>query len=262
MAEIEYYIGNHGPYFTDDTSTEYLDDGQLVQRRELSSATTGVGMLTETGSQTVSNKTFDNSNKYGGASNYTMFEADGTLKMVGDATVYDDINTGINPRNTGVGRPNLVTFLGNLLEFQFAVNDFADLQPIELLHDWEEGSTIEFHCHWATGGLNDTTVRGVKWEIEYSWANMQAAGGTIVFTTPVAISAETSIAANEAAYTHKYTSVGTLTPTGGKIGAQICFRVKRIASVTNTAPVADPFLLSVGVHYKRDTLGSRTTSGK
>lgn len=35
-----------------------------------------------------------------------------------------------------------------------------------------------------------------------------------------------------------------------------------IASVTNTAPAANPFLLSIGIHYEIDTLGSRERGTK
>ena len=105
--------------------------------------------------------------------------------------------------------------------------------------------------------INNATVRGVKWEIEAAWANMLMAGGTTVMTATGAQSSETSIAANQPALTHRYTSIYSFTPTGGKIGAQVSFRIKRIASVTDVAPAANPFLLSVGIHYQIDTVGSR-----
>jgi hypothetical protein len=177
-------------------------------------------------------------------------------KIFGDR--YDDINTGINPRNTGTGRPTLATWLGNIQQFQFAVNDFADMNPIEFLHGWKEGSEIEIHCHWCTGGANATTVKGVKWEVALSYASMDNS----VFITPIVASAETSIAIGEVANTAKYTSIYRFTPTGYKIGTQMGFRIKRIASVDNPAPVANPFLMSVGVHYIKDSLGSRLISSK
>ena len=185
-----------------------------------------------------------------------IIEEDGTMKFDPDATVFNDINTGVNPRNTGAGRPTLASFVGNLQEFQFAVNDFADLTPIELLHGWKEGSEIEFHLHWATGGSNDATARGVKWEIEYTIANKDSA-----FPATTVISAEATIASGEAANTHHYTSIGNYTFTGGLIGAQISFRVKRITA-SGTAPATNPFLLSIGIHYEIDTIGSRTKIGK
>lgn len=198
----------------------------------------------------------------GGATNYMQVEAGGTVKQVGDATVFDDINTGLNPRNTGTGRPTLASFVGGLSEFQFAVNDYADLTPIELLHGWKEGSTFEIHLHWALGGTNDTTVRGVKWQIEYSIANMVDNGGTTAFAAITPVSVESSIPSGQPALTHRYTSVVSVVGTGFKIGTQLCMQVKRIASVTNTAPAANPYLLSIGIHYEIDTLGSRERGTK
>jgi len=212
---------------------------------------TGTGLVVFNANPTITTPVF------GDATNNTHIESDGTLVFAGTGTVYNDINTGINPRNVGANRPTLAAFLGNIYEFQFAVGNYADMTPIEFLHGWKEGTAVEIHVHWATGGLNDGTVRGVKWEVEYTYAAM----GTGVFTANAATSAETSIAANEVALTHKYTSIVTFTPSV-TIGAQLCIRLSRIASVTNTAPAADPFLLSFGVHYQIDTVGSRSTSAK
>ena len=181
----------------------------------------------------------------------------GTEKtLVLNTPVYNDINTGLNPRNTGANRPTLEPMTGNISEFQFAVNNYADLTPIELMHDWKEGTPIELHIHWATGGTNDATVRGVKWQIEYAYASMNS-----VYSSATTESKETSIAANETALTPKYTSVVTFTP-ATTIGTQLSFMVKRIASVDNIAPVDDPFLLSIGIHYQIDTIGSRTMASK
>jgi hypothetical protein len=194
--------------------------------------------------------------------NYTRFESDGTLVSVGNATTTDDIFMPVVPKTTGVGKPTLATFTGNINRYTFAVNDIAEIDTSELIHRWKEGSSVEFHVHWATNGNNDATVRGVKWEIDYTWANTEGAGGTIVFAAATTVSAETSIPANQVGLTHKYTSVVTITPTGGKIGAGMCLSLKRIASVTNVAPANNPFCLMVGAHIEQDTLGSRTTTAK
>jgi len=173
-------------------------------------------------------------------------------------SVFDDLVLPMIVRVTGVGRPNLGSFVGNILQYVFAINDNAEIEATEVLHGWKEGSAIELHVHWATGGLNDGTVRGVKWEIEYSWANMLYIGGTTVFGAPTTVSMEDSIAAAEPDRTHRFTHIMSFTPAGGKVGMYLILRLKRIASVTNPAPVADPFGLSLGVHYEIDTLGSRT----
>lgn len=193
--------------------------------------------------------------------NYAEFESDGTLKYNGNATVYEDINAGFSGAKVpAVNAPTWATLVGNLSAYQFAVNDYLTIEPREIEHAWREASQIEFHVHWITG-VSDGTARGVKWEIEYAWANMLASGGTTAFGTSTVISAETTIAASTPIRTHIYTSVGTLTPTGGKIGAYLLMRVRRIAA-TGTAPSVNPFGMAAAMHIECDTTGSRTTAGK
>lgn len=191
---------------------------------------------------------------------YSQFESDGTLVFKGNATVYNDLALPITPRSTGVGRPNLNTFSGDIREYNMAINDVTDVNATELLHFWEEASQIEFHVHWATNG-SDTNARYVKWQVSYTWANMLSVGGTTAFAAASTISAETTITANTPDKTHMYTSVGTLTPTGGKIGAYLSMALKRITA-SSTAPTSDPWLLALGVHIKCDTTGSRSTAAK
>lgn len=208
-------------------------------------------------------QTITGAKKFGTDTNYSTFEADGTLVFAGDATVFDDINLSLSTgKLTGVGDPTWAAFVGNLYAYKFAVNDVILMPSIELLHDWKEGSAIEIHVHWATNGLNDATLRGVKWEIEYTLANMQSKGGTVVFATgTLTQSTDTTIASGEAGLTHKYSSIGTITMTGFRIGACFMARLKRITA-TGTAPANDPFAIHVGVHYEKDTCGSRSQSAK
>lgn len=187
---------------------------------------------------------------------YSQFEADGTYKMAGSATVFRDWNTSvISAKVPAVNDPEWAAFSGNIYAYQFAVNDYVNLNSIEFNHEWKEGSTVELHAHWGVKTSN-VDERRVKWEIEYSWGNM---GGT--FITPVVITGEGTIAAGEATPYHHYTSIGTLDMTGGSIGAALVWRIRRIAS-SGTAPTTDPFLLQVGVHYEMDTLGSRQRATK
>ena len=191
---------------------------------------------------------------------YSEFESDGTLKFVGNATVYNDLALPIVPRTTGTGRPTLATFSGDIREFTMAINDVTDVNATELLHFWEEASEIELHVHWATNG-SDVNDRYVKWQISYTWANMLASGGTTAFAAASTASSETTITAGTADKTHMYTSVVNITPSGGKIGAYLCMALKRIAA-SSTAPTSDPWLLAVGAHVRCDTGGSRSTASK
>lgn len=161
--------------------------------------------------------------------------------------------------NAGAGVPVRNTLVGNIVKDQFAVNDALQFMSAETLHDWKEGTDMSVHVHWADGGLNNATVRGVKWEIEYAVCNPVEGGfGATAYTATVTGSSELTIPANEPDRTHHVSHILTIPGTSLRIGAHIIARVKRIASVTNVAPVNDPFLISFGIHYEADTRGSRS----
>ena len=48
--------------------------------------------------------------KFGDASNYSTFEADGTLLMVGNATVWDDLRVPLSEPSTGETKPSWAKF--------------------------------------------------------------------------------------------------------------------------------------------------------
>jgi hypothetical protein len=204
--------------------------------------------------------------KYGGnGTDYSYFEdATGTLVFNGAATVWNDWNLARDfTPIAGVGVPVRNALVGNIVKDQFAVNDALQYMSTELLHDWKEGTDLQVHIHWATGGLNDATVRGVKWEIEYTVCNPLESGvAPTVFPATATQSLEFSIPAAQPDRTHRVGTIYTIPGGTLKIGAQLLMRLKRIASVTNPAPVADPFVISFGVHFEADTCGSRSVSTK
>lgn len=203
--------------------------------------------------------------KYGGTdTNYSFFEPDGTLVFNGDAVVWNDWNlTRDFTPTAGAGVPTRPIFLGNIVKDQFAVGDALQYMSVEMLHDWKEGTDLQIHIHWATGGLNDATVRGVKWEIEYTVCNPLESGvAPTVFPATTTQSLEFSIPAAQPDRTHRISTIYTIPGGTLKIGAQLLMRLKRIASVANPAPAANPFVISFGVHFQADTVGSRTVSTK
>jgi len=185
--------------------------------------------------------------------------ANKTLELT--QVTYDDLYFEIAPKTTGAGKPTLANFSGNVNQWQMAINDISELRPVELKHDGKEGTQIELHVHWGTNGL-DGTDRGVKWEIDYTWANNLAVGGTTAFAAVTTISIETQIPANTPDKTHMYTSVVSFTPAAWKIGALVLMSLKRIASVTDPTPTSDPWVFMVGIHYQVNTLGSRQITTK
>jgi hypothetical protein len=194
--------------------------------------------------------------QYGNSGDLDVYTpANKTLEL--QTVVYNDLFMDVAPKSTGAGKPTLATFTGNIRKYTFAINDITELGTIELTHDWKEGTPIDVHVHWASNGT-DVDDRYVKWEVDYTWANISSAGGTIVFAAATTSSGQTTIpTATNVDKTHYYTGVVEFTPTGGKIGAALTLSLKRIAA-SGTAPTNDPWCLMVGVHYQIDTIGSRS----
>ena len=140
--------------------------------------------------------------------------------------------------------------------FTFALNDYVDLQTTEILHGYAEGTNIEIHVHIITNGANDGTERKVKYIIYYSWGDKDE-----VMSAEANVSDEQTIVVSEADRTHHVVSLGVVTGTGYKINSALKMRVKRIAG-TGVEPANDPFVEMVGVHYQKNTLGSRERLAK
>lgn len=196
--------------------------------------------------------------KFGSNTHYTSFEADGTQKMSGNATVFKDLVFPIIPKFTGAGNPTFKTFVGGITAPQFAVNDAVQLDASEFAHEWKEGSLCDLHLHY-TSMENVAAARYVKWEIGYTYVD--SSEGTSQWSAETVLRVEHTIPANTPARTEFLVPMGSFTPASGKIGGQIRMRLKRITAA-GTAPSINPFATQVGAHIECDTLGSRTTSSK
>jgi len=200
---------------------------------------------------------------FGDATNRTIFTDNGTLKMEGTATVFDDIQFKISSgKVSATNAPTWSAFGPYLSEYSFATDDFIDLAAEEFVHEWKEGSPVELHIHWATGSTDYIAGDRVQWKVCYSWCNMTTTAPHNSFTNFVNVYVEHVFSTTVTARSHIYSSFGSFTPTGGLIGAQIKVRLYRIAKTAGTNPSSNPYPLQIGMHYQKDTLGSRTTTGK
>lgn len=196
---------------------------------------------------------------FGTPSNYTSTESDGTLVFTGNATVWDDLFTSIAAAKIPASNyPDWTAFTANTNAYTFKLNDYVDLETVELSHRYKEGTDLEVHLHLATNGTN-TNARKVKYIIYYTYG--LTSPGMHQFTAEANMSAELTIAANTPDKSACYLTLGTIPGTGLKIGTQLKMRIKRIAG-TGTEPTGDPFLGMVGVHFEIDTEGSRTMNAK
>lgn len=189
---------------------------------------------------------------------YSYFENTGILVNVGNAMTWDDIppNPILRSRQAAVNNPTLATLVGGIQQYTFAINDYV-MDNLEFPHMWKEASSMNPHIHWATNGTT-TSDTHVAWELEYTIANGAATPTLSIqsFSTTSVVSVNTIIPANTADRSHFISSFPTATLTNYKIGALICYNIKRITA-NGTAPANNPFGIQVSAHYQKDTQGSR-----
>lgn len=257
---------NSGGAGLDDTGFHTLDDGdnKIVVTGSFTTynglTANKIVILTTSGVNTnlpnIYQRFNENGTTFGTIDNgsYSVFEPDGTLKMVGDATVYDDLQFQLSSGKTGISNvPTWETFTANTSAYAFAVNDYIDLGGGEPQHGWKEGTVADFHLHIATKAANTSgSNRYVKFQIPVAYADIN---GTYTETT---LTGEYTIPNGTAALTHFLLDMGDLTLTGYHIGMQIKPRIRRIAATGGTEYSGSIFVIQCGAHLLNDTIGSRT----
>ena len=189
---------------------------------------------------------------------YSEFEADGSLHMVGAATIFDDEKDSIIGLKFDSPASSIIINLaeGTLtFDNRCSVSDYV-YTGVQLTHKWLNGSSIGPHIHWFQ--VSSATP---NWVIQYRW---QKQGGLKTTTW-------TSLGWNSNAFTYVSGTLNQITsfpaispPTGyGQVSDIIQVRILRDISNSlglfagaETGPV-DQDVLSFDVHIECDTLGSR-----
>ena len=198
---------------------------------------------------------------FGGATNRMHISNTGDMSFIGTATIFNDIVISLSAAKVpAANAPTWSAFISNLKEYTYGLNDFQEFTS-EIAHSYKEGSTIEFHVHGATNGLEGVD-KTIKFEIEYELVNNQTSGSFgDAYTGTTIINGEITISAATADKTSWVISSGTDTTGNILQAATLIGRVRRIAS-TGTEPASDPFVMQVGVHIEEDTVGSKTELAK
>lgn len=198
--------------------------------------------------------------RFGGETDYTEFEADGTRRANGAATTFTDLQGSVLSLEVlGTGVSKNVT--ENTVEFTTAANlsDYL-FDNYQVQHSWRTGSTIHPHIHWEQAQNNEPNFL-----IQYRW-QQQGAAKTTAWTNYVVPSlAFTYVSGtlNQISY-----GAGITPPVGAGLSDVIEFRVLRDNANTSGAFAgADPYTTTVGltfvdIHIENDTDGSRTEYSK
>lgn len=190
----------------------------------------------------------------GGAAAYLEILADGTLRLIGAATVFDDIAQSIAAaRSTGPG----VSFnaVEQSMDFLTTANldDYAVL-PFQLKHQVKAGSPIMLHVHWEQSQANTP-----NWLMQYRW---QINGG-------IKTTAWTNLKCNTPVFPYVSgtldqicSSVAIPAPEGYGISDIVQVRLLRdSANASGLFAGADPYTATVAAtsfdpHVEIDALGS------
>lgn len=199
------------------------------------------------GEETITGK-----KKFGDNSNHSYFDSDGTLRHVGNATIWDDINVSMVPPAGGGAAPAIIAFNGDTMLDCYAFAGIGAVpdefhSSLEILHAYKEGSDIHFHIHWYP---TDANTGNVKWQLRYTWFNR----GTV----PPAATTVSSTQATPGVAWQEMTANFVISGAGKTMGSRFVFVLFR-----DPADAADTYahqaaVTDMGIHYEKDSEGSNT----
>lgn len=196
--------------------------------------------------------------------NNMVIEADGTLRLDNDATVWNDLMVfpdattkgGSNPPEWGTPfKKNAGGTSQGVYLWMFAPNQEEELYfTIQIPHDYREGTDLYPHVHWTTA-TGTPSGSNVVWGLEYT---LVAVGGSFPYT--VIISTNTLIPeCGSPSGTGQHLISGFTPVSGTGLGISsilVCRLFRAVGDAADTFPNAVG-LLGFDIHYEQDTQGSR-----
>lgn len=187
---------------------------------------------------------------------YSAIEADGTYRMEGDATTWDDMRIPGLAVAVGASAPDLGAWLaaGNLQVRRFDGNAITEqvFFTCQLPHGYKEGTDIFPHVHWGPVNGNAGNVR---WNLEYSWANFETVfpNGTIIGVVD---------AANGTAWMNQVANFSAIDGTGQTLSSMLVCRLFRDPTDGDDTYGSDAGFLEFDFHFQLDTIASRQPFAK
>lgn len=170
---------------------------------------------------------------------------------------WDDIRVPVNAvsKNFGTTKPDEISFIGNtvVLGFDNTASEGVTFS-VQMPHAWLQESNIHAHVHWSP---IDDSDGGVRWQLEYSWANM---GSTFPAVATIGM---TDASASQ--YKHQYIELGPDTgidATGKTFSSMLMCKLVRNVTHSEDSYAADAALLEVDFHYRLDGFGSEAEESK
>jgi hypothetical protein len=191
----------------------------------------------------------------------------GSLRLVGNATAWDDLRIEPNVRQAaGVGVPAFEkyfddapgtsrgVFLYSFTDEAVAGNEKEVFFSMQMPHNWKVGSDISMHVHFVPAATVNSS--DIIWGLEYTWKAIgQVFGDTvIVYSSTTLMPDDANITAGKH-YIAEFTDLAPGATASGLSSILIgrLFRHSSNASDTYTDKVG---LLYIDAHYQVDSFGS------
>jgi hypothetical protein len=196
------------------------------------------------GSQTIDGSLY--------VANSLLIDTDGSLYIYGNGTQFEDLRFPANELTAGATPPDVCNVVGSTLRTR-CFDGAATTESLELLvqlpHNRKLKSALYPHIHW---GPSNTNAGNVKWQLEYSCADINGtfgASGTI------------NVVDASDTVTHKHQIAGLPeidTSLYGDISSMCLMRIFRNPSDQQDSYGSDAELYEFDIHYEIDALGSRS----
>lgn len=191
--------------------------------------------------------------KIGDGTNYSELEADGTLKFVGTATVYDDLRVNLsNIKAPASDSPNWTLYKSCELPAYSATATNNLYFTAQLPHTYKQGTDLTFHIHAIYPNANTGNSR---WRFTYTWANID--GTFSAETTDTLTFASPAVA--DANKIHAFT---TISGTGKNISSVLLCSLSRLGADAADTYASVIYVPQADFHFEIDTVGSRTITAK
>jgi hypothetical protein len=191
--------------------------------------------------------------------NYFEVEDDGTIKLIGEATTFDDLRIDSLSWRSGAISPSVDTgFAGDAdhTVINFVHTQADEIQfPVQLPHSWKEGSTVFPHFHYAVYPTVADGTYNVRFILEFYYADIGESFLTNAKQTFIITGTFTSVSNNKR-YVHAIAENLTgVSMTNFKISNVWNCRLYRDNTVANNFPGKISGLY-FDIHFEVDSTGS------
>jgi len=193
----------------------------------------------------------NNVTQLGTTTDYTEFQADGSMLMVGKASVWTAIDAGLIPPHGTSATPAVIKFNGDSTLDCYAfsgTNPTPDVYSsmVEMPRGYKDGSVVHLHIQWFP---TTTDIGDVKLQLRYVIYNRTTIPGpaqtlAIVQTTP-------GVAWQEQVMEFD------IPATGMTLGARLVYYLFRDATDPQDTYAFNVAITGIGIHTEIDQIGSR-----